>query len=78
MGLKGVLFEEEKGIQGFDWFFSCAATETEKTHLSFVAASGASPRELDAAAEAPELLVVVTVTPKRRSDCWTARSAMIL
>ena len=44
------------------------------SHLSFSVASGASLRELDAA-DALELFV--TVTPKRRSDCWTARSAMI-
>lgn len=45
------------------------------SHLPFFAVSVASPRGLAAAAaEALELLV--TVTPKRRSDFWTARSSM--
>jgi hypothetical protein len=59
--------------------------ETLKTfHLSLLlfAASGApSPRELADAAAGPVAVVVaaaVTVTPKRRRECWKARSAMAL
>ena len=74
----GIFVEEKKGILESRLVFFRGPRPSQSlslsSHLSFFAASGASPRGF-AAAAALELLV--TVTPKRRSDFWTARSAMI-
>ena len=78
-GPVGVFFSRGEELLSFRWIFERRQRQSSKrptlSHLSFLAASGASPRAL-AAAAALELLV--TVTPKRRSDFWTARSDMIL
>ena len=51
-------------------------SERSLSHLSFLASSEASPRAMAATEAAAAAELVATVTPKRRSDCWTARSAM--